>query len=98
MSKKETSRRDFLMGPLRRLKGTSRFERDEQPLKTEPGEPQDSGIKPPHSALVADFSGDQLYLEVMRLGYDPATMSEKQMLELISRKLTPPGNANENNS
>lgn len=86
------------MGPLRRLKGTSNCERNDPPLEGEPGEPGEDGSKPPDSALTADFSGDQLYLEVMRLGYDPATMSEQQRLELISEKLTPPPGKNENNS
>lgn len=79
------NRRDFLNFPLKGIRKNKEEKSNVQNKNKEDNLNQPNSID--LSALASDFTEEMLFIEVMKMGIDPASLSQDQMLRLIFNKL-----------
>ena len=79
------NRRDFLNFPLKGIRNNNEEKSSVQNKNTEDdlNKPNSMDL----SALASDFTEEMLFIEIMKMGIDPASLSPDQMLRLIFNKL-----------
>lgn len=79
------NRRDFLNFPLKGIKNNKEEKSNVQEKNTvnNLNQPNNTDL----TALASDFTEEMLFIEVMKMGIDPASLSQDQMLRLVFNKL-----------
>jgi hypothetical protein len=79
------NRRDFLNFPLKGIKNNKEENSNVENKRSESKSSESDKID--LSALASDFTEEMLFMEIMKMGIDPANLSHDQMLEIIFNKL-----------
>lgn len=83
-ARKGISRRQFLSGPLGHIRNAVSGSQAETSSLSDYQEGD-------YDSDCADFDGDMIRIEIMRMGMDPASMSEEAMRKILKKRMNESG-------